>query len=177
MASKVGKLIKEARTGADLTQEKLAKKVGGGLTANDISLAERGEKDLSQTQLKKIAKICGVTQASLVNAAKGTAAKKTTTAKKTTAAAKKTTAAAKKTTTAAKPKTPSNANTSMKVTTTEKKLIEDYRLADSDTKKAATKVLKGECGEFITSLLGGGTGAADGLTDVIGDVLENLFGQ
>ena len=167
MASKVGKLIKEARTGADLTQEKLAKKVGGGLTANDISLAERGEKELSQAQLKKIAKACGVTQASLLNAAKGTTTKKTTT--------KKTTTTTKKTTT--KPKTPANANTSMKVTTTEKKLIEYYRLADSDTKKAATKVLKGECGEFITSLVGGGTGAADNITDVIGDVLENLFGQ
>ena len=83
MASKVGKLIKEARTGADLTQEKLAKKVGGGLTANDISLAERGEKDLTQAQLKKIATITGVTQASLINAAKGTSSKKTTTAKKT----------------------------------------------------------------------------------------------
>ncbi len=173
MATKVGKLIKEARTGADLTQEKLAKKVGGGLTANDISLAERGEKELSQAQLKKIAKACGVTQASLLNAAKGTTTKKTT-AKTTT---KKTTTTTKKATTEKKPKTPANANTSMKVTTTEKKLIEYYRLADSDTKKAATKVLKGECGEFITSLLGGGTGAADGLSDVIGDVLENLFGK
>ncbi|MBP3453883.1 MAG: helix-turn-helix transcriptional regulator [Clostridia bacterium] len=176
MASKVGKLIKEARTGADLTQEKLAKKVGGGLTANDISLAERGEKELSQAQLKKIAKACGVTQASLLNAAKGTTTKKTTTAKKTTTT-KKTTTAKKTTTTEKKPKTPANANTSMKVTTTEKKLIEYYRLADSDTKKAATKVLKGECGEFITNLLGGGAGASDGLSDVIGDVLENLFGQ
>lgn len=169
MASKVGKLIKEARTGADLTQEKLAKKVGGGLTANDISLAERGEKDLSQAQLKKIAKACGVTQASLLNAAKGTTTKKTTT--------KKTTTATKKTTTEKKPKTPANANTSMKVTTTEKKLIEYYRLADSDTKKAATKVLKGECSEFITSLVGGGTGAADNVADMIGDVLENLFNK
>lgn len=176
MASKVGKLIKEARTGADLTQEKLAKKVGGGLTANDISLAERGEKDLSQAQLKKIAKACGVTQASLLNAAKGTTTKKTTTTKKITTT-KKTTTTTKTNTTEKKPKTPANANTSMKVTTTEKKLIEYYRLADSDTKKAATKVLKGECGEFITNLLGGGTDAADGLSDVIGDVLENLFGQ
>ncbi len=177
MASKVGKLIKEARTAADLTQEKLAKKVGGGITANDISLAERGEKELSQAQLKKIAKACGVTQASLLNAAKGTTTAKKTTAKKTTA--KKTTEkkTTEKKTTEKKPKTPANANTSMKVTTTEKKLIEYYRLADSNTKKAATKVLKGECGEFVTSLLGGGTGAADGLTDVIGDVLENLFGQ
>lgn len=164
MASKVGKLIKEARTAADLTQEKLARRVGGGLTANDISLAERGEKDLTQAQLKKIAKICGVTQASLLNAAKGTTTKKSTS--KTTTK-----------TTTTKAKTPSNANTSMKVTATEKKLIEYYRLADSDTKKAAAKVLKGECGEFITSLLGGGTGAADGVADMIGDVLENLFSK
>lgn len=180
MASKVGKLIKEARTGADLTQEKLAKKVGGGLTANDISLAERGEKDLTQAQLKKIAKICGVTQASLLNAAKGTTTAKKTTTKKTTTkktTTKSTTTKATATSKTTKAKTPSNANTTMKVTTTEKKLIEYYRLADSDAKKAATKVLKGECGDMITSLLGGGTGAADGITDAIGDVLENLFGQ
>ena len=180
MATKVGKLIKEARTEADLTQEKLAKKAGNGLSANDISLAERGEKDLTQAQLKAIAKVCGVTQASLLNAAKSTTTtKKTTTAKKTTTT-KKTSTTTKKTTTTAtekKAKTPANANTSMKVTTTEKKLIEYYRLADSDTKKAATKVLKGECGEFITNLLGGGTGAADGLGDMLGDVLENLFKQ
>ena len=175
MATKVGKLIKEARVGADLTQEKLARKISG-LSANDISLAERGEKELTQAQLNAIAKACGVTQASLLNAAKGTTTKKTTTAKKTTTT-KKTSTTTKKTTTEKKAKTPANANTSMKVTTTEKKLIEYYRLADSDTKKAATKVLKGECGEFITSLLGGGTGAADGLSDMLGDVLENLFKQ
>ena len=40
MSSKVGTLIKEARTAAGLTQEKLAKKVGGGLSAADISKAE-----------------------------------------------------------------------------------------------------------------------------------------
>ena len=181
MASKVGKLIKEARVGADLTQEKLARKITG-LSANDISMAERGEKELTQAQLKAIAKACGVTQASLLNAAKGTTTAKKTTAKKTTAkktTEKKTTEkkTTEKKTTEKKPKTPANANTTMKVTTTEKKLIEYYRLADSDTKKAATKVLKGECGDFITSLMGGGTGAADGLTDVIGDVLENLFNK
>ena len=59
MATKVGKLIKEARVGADLTQEKLARKISG-LSANDISLAERGEKELTQAQLKAIAKACGV---------------------------------------------------------------------------------------------------------------------
>ena len=55
MANKVGPLIKEARTGAKLTQEQLAKKIAG-LTAADISKAERGEIELSQAQLKAIAK-------------------------------------------------------------------------------------------------------------------------
>ena len=85
MASKVGKLIKEARQAADLTQEKLAKKVGGGLTAADISKAERGELELPLATLRKIAKATGVTQASLVNAAQGKTAEKKTTTKKTTA--------------------------------------------------------------------------------------------
>ena len=122
---KVGVLIKEARTAAKLTQEKLAK--AAGVTANDIGKCERGEIDLSAAQLKKIAIACGVTQTSLVNApknlsaaaakkaaaaaktaaakttaAKTTAAKKTTTAKKTATTAAKTTAAKKTTTTAAK---------------------------------------------------------------------------
>ena len=39
---KVGDLIKEARTGAGLTQAQLAAKVDG-VTASDISKAERGE--------------------------------------------------------------------------------------------------------------------------------------
>jgi ribosome-binding protein aMBF1 (putative translation factor) len=40
---KVGDLIKEARTNAGLTQAQLAKKVDG-VTASDISKAERGER-------------------------------------------------------------------------------------------------------------------------------------
>lgn len=157
MGKKVGKLIKAARTDADMTQEQLARRISG-LSANDISLAERGEKDLTQAQLKAIAKATGVTQASLINAAKeesGAAAKQSTTAKKTTAASKKTSAAAK-------PKTPSNANTTMKVTATEKKLIEAYRLADSDAKKRAMSLLKGE---------------GIDLGDVVEDVIGNLLGK
>jgi len=117
MASKkLGTLIKEARVNADLTQEQLARRISG-LSASDISQAERGLKDLTQEQLKQIAKITGVTQASLLNAAKGSSAKKTSS---------------------------SGTKSSMKVTATEKKLVELYRAADSDTKKAALKVLKGE---------------------------------
>jgi len=121
---KVGTLIKEARTKADLTQEQLARKISG-LSASDISMAERGKKDLTQAQLKQIAKITGVTQASLLNAVKGTSAKKasSTTSKNTSS---------------------SKSTTSIKVTSSEKKLIQLYRDADADTRKAALNVLKGE---------------------------------
>ena len=159
MANKVGPLIKEARTKAGLSQESLARKVDG-LSAGDLGKAERGEKELTQSVLKLIAKATGVTQSSLIEAAKAstyaTGAKKTaSTAKKTTTAAKKTTTAAKKTTTAAK-KT-SSAKT-MELTAAEKKLVELYRAADSDTKKNAVAVLKGEANvgsDILSSLIGG----------------------
>ena len=65
----VGPLIKEARTKAGLTQEQLASKIDG-LTASDVGKAERGEKMLTQDILKQIAKATGVTQKSLLDAAK-----------------------------------------------------------------------------------------------------------
>lgn len=166
MGKKVGKLIKAARTGADMTQEQLARRISG-LSANDISLAERGEKDLTQAQLKKIATITGVTQASLINATKeeSSSVKKTTTAKKTTTT--------KKTMTA---KTPANANSTMKVTATERKLVEAYRLADTDTKKRAMNLLKGTEENLLENILGSGD-IADKVEDVLGDVLGGLLGN
>ncbi len=162
---KVGELIKEARTKAGLSQEALARQIEG-LTASDISKAERGEKELSQAILREIAKATGVTQKSLLDAAKGTAS--TGTAKKTTGTAKKATTAkktstAKKTTTTAK-----KAEEELKLTATEKKLVELYRAADSDTKKAAVALLKGEKPEesgVLGSLLNmiGGSDAINGL--------------
>ena len=113
-AKKVGTLIKEARTEAGLTQEQLARRIAG-LSASDISLAERHQKDLTQDQLKQIAKITGVTQASLLNAAKGSSAKKTTASK-----------------------------SSMQVTAAERRLVELYRQASTDERKDALKALKGE---------------------------------
>ena len=131
MASKkVGTLIKEARTKAGMTQEQLARKVSG-VTASDISLAERDKKDLTQEQLKQIAKATGVTQASLINAAKGTSSSN------------------KKT---------SSSSSTLKLTATEKQLVELYRKADSDTKKSVMKQLKGEdtmTDAIIDSLLSG----------------------
>ena len=120
MASKkLGSLIKEARTGAGLTQEQLARKISG-LSATDISEAERGLKDLTQEQLKKIAKATGVTQTSLLEAAKGSTRKSTASSS-------------------------SSANkTSMKVTATEKRLVEYYRKATADDRKQAMKILKGD---------------------------------
>ena len=157
-AKKVGTLIKEARTQADLTQEQLARKISG-LSASDISLAERGQKDLTQTQLKQIAKITGVTQASLINAAKGTSsAKKTTTTKKATAT---------KTTTAKKTSSSSAKTSSMKVTAAEKKLVELYREADSETKKNVVKLLKGEEIEADADSI------LEGILGVVQDMLEN----
>ena len=60
---------------------------------------------------------------------------KTATTKKTASTAKKTGTSAKKTT---------STGTSVKVSATEKKLLELYRAADADTKKAAMALLKGE---------------------------------
>ena len=143
-AKKIGTLIREARTGAGLTQEQLARKISG-VSASDISKAERGEKDLSQEQLKAIAKATGVTQKSLLEAAKGgSTAKKTSgsTAKKPASSTAKKTAS----------------TSSVKVTAAEKKLLELYRAADSEAKKNAVKVLKGESLEtegLLGTLLGG----------------------
>ena len=127
-AKKVGTLIKEARTGAGLTQEQLARRISG-LSANDISLAERHQKNLTQDQLKQIAKITGVTQTSLLEAARGSTAKK-----------------------------PAGAKSSMQVTATERRLVELYRAADTETRKDALKVLRGQdslAEDILESLLDG----------------------
>ena len=197
MADKtLGALIKEARTGASLTQEKLAQKAGGGLTAQDISKAERGTYVPTQDQLKRIAKATGVTQASLLNAAKAaetpkkpasSTAKKpasSTAAKKpaSSTAAKKpaSSTAAKKpasSTAAKKPaasKTPAGANSTMKVTATERKLVETYRAATAAQKKAATRLLKGEADDYLDNINSSGTGA---VSNVVENILGNIFGS
>lgn len=155
-AKKVGDLIKEARTNAGLSQEKLGKAVG--LSASDIGKAERSEKELTQDQLKAIAKATGVTQKSLLEAAAG---------KKTTAAKKPAASTAKKTTAS---------TTSVKLTAAEKKLVELYRAADSDTKKKVVNLLKGDSndvGDLLGSLLKG-----DGDTgELFGNLIEGALGQ
>lgn len=166
MAGKAGALIREARTGAGLTQEQLARRISG-LSASEVGKAERGEIRLTQATLKEIVRVTGVTHASLINAAREDAAD---TAKSTkTAAAKKSTAR----TSASVGK--SSASTA-KLTAAEAKLLEAYRAAGSDEQKAALRVLRGECGGMLTALLGGTGSAADTVADLIGDALGRVLG-
>ena len=152
MANKVGPLIKDARTKAKLSQTALAGQLDG-VTAADIGKAERGEKELSQSVLRQIAKLTGVTQSSLLNAAKESTY--------TAAAAEKKPAAsstAKKTATSSTAKKPAaSSKASMDLTAAEKKLVELYRAADTETRKKAVAVLKGEAvdnGDLFSTLLG-----------------------
>jgi len=149
MASKkVGTLIKEARVNAGYTQEQLARKIAG-LSASDISLAERGKKDLTQEQLKRIAKATGVTQASLLNAAKGSTSSSS-----------------------------SSSKTSIKVTATEKRLVELYRAADSATRKEALKVLKGDnslAGDVLETLLDNVD--TDSVLDTLMDSVQDMLNK
>lgn len=144
MGKRTGAAIKKARTEAGLTQEQLARKVKG-VSATDISNAERGNLDLTQQNLKDIAKATGVTQASLL----GTSTKSTTrsTTKSTTRSTSRTTNAR---TTGAK--------SSMQVTATERRLINLYREADSATKKEVMSTLKGTAG-----------------ADLIGDIVQTAI--
>lgn len=172
MANTVGALIKEARGKAKLSQEALAGQIEG-LSAADLGKAERGEKELSQGVLRQIAKLTGVTQSSLINAAKEStygAAKKPTAAKKTA------TTTAKKTTTAAKKTTATASKNAVELTAAEKKLIELYRAADSDTKKKAVAVLKGEqtdAGGILANLLG--DQASNG--ELLNSIIDTAFGM
>ena len=198
---KVGTLIREARTAKKYSQEQLASEIDG-LSGSDIGKAERGEKDLSQTHLRAIAKVLGVTQKSLLEAPKGgsaatAASKKTASASKTTtasktSAAKKTTAAkaasaskntsttAKKTSSAATKKTSSGttkkAASASSLSASEKKLIELYRTASSEDKKMATRILKGdklEISDLLPMLMVSGDIGEDGL---LGGLLGKLQG-
>lgn len=151
---KVGELIKEARAKKGLSQEKLAGMVDG-LSASELSKAERGEKDLTAAELKAIAKICGVTQKSLLEAAGLVTPAKPAAKKPAATAAKKT----------------SSSDTSVKLTAAEKKFLELYRTASSSLRKDAEAVLKGakkvqadsDTGDLVGSLLGGALEALTGL--------------
>ena len=152
-AKKVGTLVKEARTRAGFTQEQLAKKIPG-LTAADISRAERGERELTQDQLKAIAKLTGVTQKSLLDAAKGVSKP-------------------------ASGKT-SGKTASAQLTADEKKLIALYRKADDKTKTAAADLLsKGveQTGTQLLDLLGSAANSASLSGSLLGGSNNNNNGS
>lgn len=200
-AKKVGTLIREARTAKKLSQEQLAAQVNG-LSGSDIGKAERGEKELTQAQLKTIAKVLGVTQKSLVEAPKGgspastaktssaartsTAAKKTTktsTAAKASSSAKaSSTSSSKKTTasktgSAAKTTAAKTTGASKSLTAAEQKFLELYRAADADNKKLAAKILKGEkleIGDMLPMLLNPDSNGDDGLLGALIGKLQNM---
>ena len=137
MANKVGNLIKKARTDAGLTQEQLARKVKN-CSASDIGKAERGEIRLTNEQLKQIAKATGVTQKSLTDAAASSSYKNSSSSSTSSGTTSK---------------------GSMKVSSTERKLVELYRKADASTKKKAMELLQksvtiDELSDGIGTLLG-----------------------
>lgn len=144
MSKKLGSKIREARNEAGLTQEQLARKIRT-LSASDISKIERGEKEPTQEQIKQIAKATGVTQKSLLDLAKKTTGK--TSSGKTSG---KTSAA----------------RSSMQVTATERKLVELYREADSKSKQAAMKILRGTA-----------TTTEEAVGGLLGSAVELLLGK
>ena len=168
MANKIGNLIKKARTEAGLTQEQLAKKVKNTSTS-DISKAERGELKLSQETLKQIAKATGVTQKSLLDAAASSSYKSTSgssSGKSTTSSSSRkssTSSTSRKSSSSRKTTSGSSSGSSMKVTSTERKLVELYREADSSVKKKALEILRknepvADLGDTLESILDGALG-------------------
>ena len=117
MGKRLGNLIRAARTDAGYTQAQLAAMVPG-VSQTDIGRYERGEAEPTQAVVKEIAKACGVTQKSLLDAMPKTAPKTSV------------------------PKTGASAS-SMRVTATEKRLVELYRAADTETKKKVLAILRG----------------------------------
>ena len=162
MAKKLGTLIREARTQAGMTQEALAKKVKG-VSAHDISLAERGEKELTQAALKEIARATGVTQKSLLDAMK------------TAGSTKKTSTGSTKKTSTGSTKKPSG--TAFQLKAEEKKLIQAYREADEKTQMAVRMLLLKSEGLSSASSLAAHT--AGGLGDLLGsgDLISSLMGS
>ena len=193
----VGELIRKARTDAGLTQEQLASKVAD-TSAADISKAERGQKILTQVQLKEIAKATGVTQKSLLEAPAGsgsdpkkdaeTSSSRTDTSKtgnsktgSSKTGSSKTGSSKTGSSKTGSCKTGSSSSSSkagsMKLTKAEIKLVELYRKADSKTKIAAVELLENkqdQLSSLLTTLLGGSS-----QVDVssVMDTITGLFGK
>ena len=124
----------------------------------DIGKAERGEKELTQAQIKAIAKATCVTQKSLLEAPKGgVGAAKTSTSEKQTGTAKKTSSA--------KTSSSKTSPTAVELTSAEKTTLNAWRKADAATQKAAPSLLKGEKADedILTTPLSGAMDMLGGL--------------
>ncbi|MBP3877358.1 MAG: helix-turn-helix transcriptional regulator [Lachnospiraceae bacterium] len=164
MSKKLGTLIKDARTKKGISQSELASRIDG-LSASALGKAERGESEPAEEIVRQIAKELGVTQTSLVDAMTGKAAGRTSSSKTSSSKTSSSKTSSSKTssskTTSSRSKSAGSA--SVKLTAAEKKLVELYRKADRDTKKAAVNLLSGkeEGIAGILAALTGGSGSSD----------------
>lgn len=165
MSKKTGTLIRNARTMAGLTQAQLAKKVDG-CTAADISKAERGEKDLTQAQLKQIAKATGVTQNSLLESAKSASSSKPSSGKTSSAKA--------------------SSSQSLKLTKKEQEMVRKYRKAGIAVQAVVDMILdktadsdsgKKDDDNILQTLLNAGSGGSSGKKDDLVGNLLNMLGK
>ena len=126
-------------------------------------------------QIKLIAKALGVTQTSLLNAAKGkTGAGKSGSSKTGSSKTGSSKTGSGKTTSgkAGSGKTASSAGTSVKVTAAEKKLLSRYRKADDMTKEAVDRLLEAAAPSSSQS-----SAAGDLIQSLLGNVLEQMIGK
>lgn len=134
MGKKLGSLIRAARNDAGLTQAELAARLIG-VSASEIGRYERGEAEPTRQVVKDIAKALGVTQKSLLDAMPQTGTNSSS----------------------------SSTGTSMRLTATEKRLVELYRAANTETRRKALKVLRGETSDMGDIM--------QGIGGIIGDAL------
>ena len=191
MSKKLGTLVNDARLKKGLSMAALAEQVEG-LSSSMVGKIERGESEPAEDVLRAMAKVLGVTQKSLVDAASGTGAAAKKAAAK-SAATKKTSSkstTAKKTASKAKSSSSQTSSGDLKLTATEKKLVEAYRKAGTSAKKTALSVLEGKAtmADFMTLMLAdkaeelGGSGSSSGkkndldLSD-LGTLLSGTLGK
>ena len=164
MSKKLGTLIKDARTKKGISQSELASRING-LSASALGKAERGESEPAEEIVRQIAKELGVTQTSLVDAMTGKAAGRTSSSKTSSSKTSSSKTSSSKTSSSktSSSKSKSAGSASVKLTAAEKKLVELYRKADRDTKKAAVNLLSGkeEGIAGILAALTGGSGSSD----------------
>ena len=189
----LGEKIREARTGAGLTQEKLAERIEG-MSAADLSRAERDLYVPAQSVLREIARATGVTQASLLNLARDTGKSEGKSREKARTSASSGKTGGKTTgrtdgktggkttgrtdgktggkTTAGTKKTAKE--TGLTLTAAEKNLVEVWRRSSAEQRKNALKILKGEdVGSMVDSL---GESVGKVLGSVLGSSVESLLG-